>query len=84
MQYQVLKILKNLCRLSESQCEYGALVVASRQRKGAVVQSHDLSRKAQAYAGAFLLGGEERNEDFFLAFLADRGAVVEDIYYDVF
>ena len=43
------------------------------------MQSHDLTRKAQADAGAFLLGRIERNEDLLLAFFADRKTVVGDI-----
>ena len=43
------------------------------------MKSHDLTRKAEADAGAFLFGRIELNEDLLLAFFADRKTVVGDI-----
>lgn len=40
---------------------------------------HDLTGKAQAYAAAFGLGGEERDEDILLACGADRRAIIADV-----
>ena len=45
---------------------------------------HYLTGKTKTYACSFLLGRIERNEDLLLAFLADRTAVIEYIYYDMF
>lgn len=48
------------------------------------MEAHDLAGEAQADAGAVLFGCVERNEDFVLAFLADRAAVVDHVDDDVF
>ena len=47
------------------------------------MQSHDLTRKAEADAGAFLLGREEWDEDLVLTFLADWMSVVGHVDDDV-
>ena len=48
------------------------------------MKSHDLTRKAESDACAFLFGRIERNENLLLAFLADRMAVIGHIDDDMF
>ena len=66
------------------QGEGGGGGVAAGELEGAVVEAHDLAGEGEAYAGAFLFGGVERDEDFLAAFAADRSAVVGDVDYDAF
>ena len=71
-------------RLFECQCEYSAFVVTAGEDQSSVVQAHYLAGETQSDAGAFLLGGEEWDEDLVLALAADRGAVVIYIYHSLF
>lgn len=48
------------------------------------MQTHDLPGKTQSDAGAFQLGGIERNKDFFLAFRTDRATIIRYSDHDGF
>ena len=53
-------------RLSEPEFEHRLLGIAPEEFYGAVVIPHDLAGQREPDAGAFLLRGEERDEDLLL------------------
>ena len=71
------------CELLKHQRKHSPFLVTLSQLKRTIVQSHDLTRKTESDAGAFLLGCVERHENLLLAFLADREAIVSDIDDDM-
>ena len=51
---------------------------------GAIVGTHNLTGEGETDAGTIRLGGEERNEDLFLALGRDWGAIVADMNQRLF
>ena len=66
--------------LFEYQRELRAPAIAPAEVNKPVVCTHNLTGKAQTYAGTLAFGGEKRNEYLLLAFRRYRGAVVADMY----
>ena len=65
--------------LPEHKRKHSSALITASQRQRTIMQPHDLTRKAQSDAGAFLLGREERNEYLVLALTADRKTVIGDV-----
>ena len=70
--------------LFEYQRELRALAIAPAEVNKPVVGAHNLTGKAQTYAGALAFGGEKRNEYLLLTFRRDRSAVVAYMYQGLF
>ncbi len=72
-------MLANNAGPSQQQAEAGA---AGRHRlagQRAAMRQRDLAGEAQPDAGAFGLGGKERQEDILAQRFGDAGAIVDDI-----
>ena len=54
-------------------------VIAAEEANGAIVEAHNLARKAEADAGAIGFGGEKGYEYLRLTLATDRCAVVDDV-----
>lgn len=67
-----------LC-LPEPEFKDGLIYIAAQQTDGSVVVPHNLAGNAEANAGAFILGGEERHEDLLLSGDRNWRAVIGNV-----